>query len=101
MTAQHTPGPWAYDPESGAIFRADNAVEPLVASTNFEGVSIEQGNADGWLIAAAPDLLAFAAQVARMKTQAEADGLDMGNDLAMDGLIGLARAAIAKAEGRS
>ncbi len=54
MTApSHTPGPWAYEPSSGAIYYADGDVEPLIASTNLEGVSEEQADADGRLIAAA------------------------------------------------
>lgn len=56
MSAQHTPGPWAYEPTSGAIYFADGDVDPLIASTNLEQVSVEQGDADGRLIAAAPDL---------------------------------------------
>lgn len=57
MSAQHTPAPWGYEPTSGAIFYADNDVEPLIASTNLECVSVEQGDADGRLIAAAPTML--------------------------------------------
>lgn len=53
----HTPGPWKYDAGSGAIYYDDGDVYPLVASTNLESVSVEQADADGLLIAAAPDLL--------------------------------------------
>lgn len=55
---KHTPGPWAYEPTSGAIYHDDGDVDPLIASTNLECVAVEQGDADGRLIAAAPDLLA-------------------------------------------
>ncbi len=54
---KHTQGPWKYEATSGAIFMDDGDVEALIASTNLESVSVEQGDADGQLIAAAPDLL--------------------------------------------
>lgn len=96
MRAQHTPGPWKYEPTSGAIFFDDRDVEPLIASTNLECVSVEQGDADGHLIAAAPCLLAVARQIVD-----QAQGNPRATLAEMDTLIGAAIIAIAKAEGRS
>lgn len=56
----HTPGPWAYEPTSGAIYYADNDVEPCIAGINQDSVSVEQSDADGYLMAAAPDMFAAA-----------------------------------------
>lgn len=86
-SAKHTPGPWTYEPTSGAIYFADGDVEPLIASTNLECVSAEQGDADGRLIAAAPDLLEAA------KFAYAAMDSDEGRERARKSLI----AAIAKA----
>ena len=63
--SKHTPGPWKYEPTSGAIFMDDGDVESLVASTNLECVSEEQGDADGKLIAAAPELYAALVEAKR------------------------------------
>jgi hypothetical protein len=54
----HTPGPWKFDQTTGAVSMDDGDVEALVATVNFESVSERQANADGRLIAAAPDLYA-------------------------------------------
>jgi len=53
----HTPAPWAYNQNDGAIYFASGEVQPLIATVNLENVSDEQSDADGFLIAAAPDLL--------------------------------------------
>ena len=96
----HTPGPWSYDQHSGAICHAEGGLQPLVASTNFECVLIEQGDADGRLIAAAPELLAAAKELSAalaMCTPNSRYGADCQHKALM-----LARSAIAKAtdEGR-
>ena len=55
---QHTPGPWIYDKETGEVFTDEKYVQPRVAQVDLDNVTdIEQGHADGCLIAAAPDLL--------------------------------------------
>lgn len=55
-TTHATPGPWRFDPKRGAI--ATSAGDP-VAVVCFHGAdSMAQENANGHLIAAAPDLLA-------------------------------------------
>lgn len=56
--SKHTPGPWKYEPDAGGIFYDDGDLMPVIASTNLENVNVEQGDADGKLIAASPDLLA-------------------------------------------
>lgn len=58
MSAQHTPGPWGFDPTVGSIYHDDGDVRPLVASVMTDCVSDEQAEADCRLIAAAPDMLA-------------------------------------------
>jgi hypothetical protein len=49
---------------------------------------------------AAETLLAFVEQISRMTTQAEADGRDLDNDTAVDGLIARARTILADMEAR-
>lgn len=54
---QHTEGPWLYDSETGEISRNDGDVMPLIATVDLDNVeSIEQGHADGRLIAEAPSM---------------------------------------------
>ena len=62
----HTPGPWGYESTSGAIFYADGDVEPVIAGINQDLVSEAQADADGRLIAAAPDLLAVVIRAQRL-----------------------------------
>ena len=54
----HTPAPWAYDPASGKIYYADGDVEPVVATVNWDNDSQEQADADGYVLAAAPEMFA-------------------------------------------
>lgn len=56
-TTAHTPGPWAFDPESGEIYFSDGDVEPMLAVVYAENTSAQQYRADGQLIASAPALL--------------------------------------------
>jgi hypothetical protein len=56
MKPAHTPGPWGYEPTSGAIYYADGDVEPVIAGINQDGTSEEQADADGRLIAASPTM---------------------------------------------
>lgn len=54
--AKHTPGPWGYDIETGEVYAKDGEVSPLIATIEFDNcISNQQANADGHLIAAAPD----------------------------------------------
>jgi uncharacterized radical SAM superfamily Fe-S cluster-containing enzyme len=54
---KHTPGQWLYDAETGEVTMADD-VTALIATVQFEGTDEAQADADGYLIASAPDLLA-------------------------------------------
>lgn len=54
----HTPGPWAYDVESEAVFRNDSDVCPNIAFLSDNADDPTRNLADGTLMAAAPDLLA-------------------------------------------
>lgn len=89
--AKHTPGPWAYDQAGGEVYYADGDVEPVIAGIEQDGTSEEQADADGRLIAAAPDLL-DACERAEWWLSTHPEGSAMRDVL---------RAAIAKAEGRS
>lgn len=79
----------AYNERNRADFEATEAGEPA------------PGAVPAALADAAPELLAFIAQIARMISTDEADGFDLDNDAAMDGLIARARNLQAKAEGRA
>lgn len=122
-----TPGPWKVTRvESGASARRRTLVYaridagshgPLAGVTRAgasEAVTYRDPNhersdaetmANARLIAAAPDLLVFARLVARLETNAETEARtgdqQSGDDAveALSGLIHMARAAIAKAEG--
>lgn len=80
----HTPGPWAL---RGYQIRAENGLGKHVAT-------YQVGEADGRLIAAAPELLEALKEVAAGRLDHE-HGLDDFHDRAR----AIARAAIAKAEG--
>lgn len=106
-TAAHTPGPWAYEPTSGAIYFADGDVEPVIADINQDSVSIEQADADGILMAAAPDLFAALCELGSIISDAlEDDEVDamsaaggyLCGDVMKDALHA-ALAAITKARG--
>jgi len=91
----HTSGPWAYEPTSGAIYFADDNVEPVIAVINQDSASEEQADADGYLVAAAPDLLEALRPFAEIGIGADPDYQPM---IRMDrDAILAARAAIAKA----
>lgn len=94
--AAYTPAPWAYEPTSGAIYYKDGDVEPLIASTNLECVSEEQGDADGRLIAAAPELLEALQGLANAL---EAKPGPRGVMELVPAQLEIARAAIRKARG--
>jgi hypothetical protein len=93
----HTPGPWLYDAETGAVSMADDLCAEI-ATVLFENTDETQTDADGRLIASAPDLLAALIALAD-----EADRI--GNALSAKGqgatVLGMraraARAAIARA----
>lgn len=55
MTAAHTPGPWHFDGEQGTVRAADS--RPVAFVSFHAADSLAQENANGRLIAAAPELL--------------------------------------------
>jgi len=59
---KHTPGPWAFDAESGEIIHKDGDVNPVIATVHFDNTEPERAVADGFLLAAAAELDAAAAE---------------------------------------
>jgi hypothetical protein len=53
MTTKHTPGPWTYDKKDGSIGTQDG----LTVTAGAYGYDIACSDADGVLMAAAPELL--------------------------------------------
>ena len=64
-----------------------------------DAANVREYEADDYARDAAGEMLAFVSQVARMSNQTEAEGQDMDNDLALDGLINMARKLEAYATG--
>ena len=86
----HTPGPWSFD---GDYVESLALLKPLSVATLADCGHSTEGN--GILIAAAPELLAALKRLLPLWEESigwEEDYMDMADD---------ARAAIAKAEGRS
>ena len=93
-TTKHTPGPWKWDESWGAIVtnhpNGHKLVCPMWTGCDRRGLGHEvvaEDMANARLIAAAPDLLAFARECARADS-------DCGESIRE-----AARAAIARAEG--
>ena len=61
--AQHTPMEWVFDEDDSRIYYDDGDVQPTIAYIEREDVAPEQVKADGYLLAAAPVLLALAEAV--------------------------------------
>jgi hypothetical protein len=96
MTAQHTPGPWRIsDGVSSHVYLIDGRIDGQSSAVAEIVFAHARNPADARLIAAAPDLLAALRDVLRIATAASI-GVS-GNQPRLD----RARAAIAKAEGRS
>jgi hypothetical protein len=85
MTTKHTPGPWTYDKKDGSIGTKDG----LTVTAGAYGYDIACSDADGVLMAAAPELLEVLEAII-------ADGLHCD---VVPHLHEKARAAIAKATG--
>lgn len=97
MSAKHTPGPWFATQDNGPSWTIRLDKRATVASISGASLHIGNTEANARLIAAAPDLLAFAAEyVAEIEEQAVASGDDVS---CFSPLYNVARAAIAKAEG--
>lgn len=98
---QHTPGPWAYEMSNGEIFLEDAyRVFPRIAKVDLSNCeSVDQTDADGFLIAAAPELLEALIrwqQFAKNNGWTDKDHHDADGK----GWITLTDAAIAKARGQ-
>ena len=94
---KHTPGPWYAVPDDGLrhfVVNINPAGGHCITTIRTERRYAEQAMADGWLIAAAPELL----EVARWLILCDAEGLLVNNTTATYALRA-ARAAIAKATG--
>ena len=100
MRNTHTPGPWTLDPISLEV-RADSRRIAAVAIPGRFGTStlfdVPTADANAALIAAAPDLLAAVRDLLR---EVEHDASHEPGPVHPKSLIGRARAAIARAEGR-
>lgn len=92
---QHTPGPWYFTPDSDEIFAADDEIVAVTWCVPKRGGLAEGKNAR--LIAAAPDLLEALATALGALDASRSGGAYPDFEV----WEALARAAIAKAEGRS
>jgi hypothetical protein len=97
----HTPGPWTvdYTDDNLRIYVGDLLIAEVNGSTEHievRGLDGETTEANAWLIAAAPDLLAALERIlARVET------LNLFTEHGEDAkVVEQARAAIAKAQGR-
>ncbi len=112
MSTEHTPGPWKALPEEcdrpyirirgtvlGGRYKVANVLTPVYEGGPSHGA--EETRANAKLIAAAPDLSAFAELVARMTTDQEMDGGMSGDDAVstLSELIETARTLRNKAKG--
>lgn len=92
MNVKHTPGPWRQ--QSGSQYRAwvENESMQTICHVNRQSAGVRDANAR--LISAAPELLESLEQI----SHAEAATYD-DIHAAIQDLVGIARAAIAKATG--
>ena len=92
----YTPGPWEVDPKAQCRIREIQNLD-TVATTGCDGSHRDEWEANARLIAAAPDLLA-----ALKDLIADVENVDSeANDWSQQVCVMNARAAIARAEGRS
>lgn len=95
---QHTPGPWTAKPHGNHCFLMSENAQGFYCVCDVD-TATEQGRANARLIAAAPDLLEALTELVtrRERASAKVGGSPDGSD----NRYARARAAIAKAEGRS
>lgn len=112
MSAQHTPGPWTVGPGNDAD---ESWIVQIAGGTRIAGIALRSSTeielANARLIAAAPDLLALAKQVATECAECDGRGVhEIGTDCIGGEVIPVTepcpdcadiRAVIDKAEGRS
>lgn len=91
---EYTPGPWNYDKQNGWVMSANpsKAIHSIIDDPAFR-------DADGYLIAAAPELLE-ALELTRDKIAYLYGQLDQGNSDVAQQAIRKADHAIAKAKGQ-
>ena len=85
MTTKHTPGPWTYDKKDGSIGTKDG----LTVTAGSYGYDIACSDADGILMASAPELLEALQEITKWMVFGELEGE----------MYQKARAVIAKATG--
>ena len=85
MTTKHTPGPWIYDKKDGSIGTQDG----LTVTAGSYGYDIACSDADGILMASAPELLEALQEITKWMVVGELEGE----------MYQKARAVIAKATG--
>lgn len=100
--ATHTPGPWTARLDDAPFWVAppkatDNVICDL--QPRDADVFTEEDEANARLIAAAPDMFRFVEAFAACPTEGEVPG-HWSDKAAMDEMIRVARAIVAKAEGR-
>lgn len=97
---KHTIGPWFYSPDSGLIQMDDRTgddIQALVATVNFENTDKLQADADGKLIAAAPDMLAALRRFEKLAALWKDGKISAAHVNALETIEWEAQAAIAKA----
>ena len=102
--AKHTPGPWTYHKMEEWTRAEDSGKISIIAHgpiayTGDNGNGPGNAEANAALIAAAPDLLAALSELASYCADALDAAVLSEEEMAENGLMGLAYAAIAKAEG--
>lgn len=107
MSAQHTPGPWQDDNDREYTVRRvirRNGVIVATISEPTAGLSVDEVEANAWLIAAAPEMLEALTRIAAGRC---GNNAVYNSDCPTEGELPerwcfscIARAAIAKAEGK-
>ena len=84
----HTPGPWFFDTSDGRIFqKRDPLVKYVIAELECSN------DADGFLIAAAPELLAALHKIADLGTCGGRGGFQKALDIAVSAICKATRGA--------
>lgn len=97
MKAEHTKGPWAH--RNGRIFQVDN--ENLTIANVARAFDGDYSHANGYLLAAAPELLEALEDLMALAEEAMLRANYDGGEYDIEAELGDARAAIRKARGES
>lgn len=95
MTTKHSPAPWHYDHDDGSVWH--DITNPAAVTFLADNMDDDLRQADGALIAAAPEMLAALSAAEAFIAGLEGDELQEG----IGSLLATVRAAIDKAEGRA